>query len=95
MQMHQKINHYPGMGALSRKNNLARNLTRMEYRFPEHYKYVPKTFILPQEAQLLRSDHYEVRKQKKAPMYIVKPESSCQGRGIFLSDDLGGTLIAI
>lgn len=29
MQPHQKINHFPGMSVLSRKNNLGRNLMKM------------------------------------------------------------------
>ena len=29
MKTHQKINHFPGMFSLSRKNYLARNLTKM------------------------------------------------------------------
>lgn len=29
MKPYQRANHYPGMGAISRKNNLGRNLTKM------------------------------------------------------------------
>ena len=29
MEPHQKINHFPGMNTLHRKNNLAKNLYRM------------------------------------------------------------------
>lgn len=34
MKQYQKINHFPGMFTLSRKNYLARNLTKMEKMFP-------------------------------------------------------------
>ena len=30
MEQHQKINHFPGMSVLSRKNLLAKNLYRMQ-----------------------------------------------------------------
>ena len=32
MQSHQKINHFPGMYILSRKNNLAKNILKMQYK---------------------------------------------------------------
>lgn len=34
MKHHQKINHFPGMFTLSRKNYLARNLGKMQKLFP-------------------------------------------------------------
>jgi tubulin polyglutamylase TTLL6/13 len=34
MRPHQKINHFPGMYNLSRKNYLARNLIKMQKQFP-------------------------------------------------------------
>jgi len=35
MKPYQKINHFPGMISLSRKNNLARNLTKLKKKFPK------------------------------------------------------------
>ena len=35
MKHYQKINHFPGMFTLSRKNYLARNLTKIEKTSPE------------------------------------------------------------
>ncbi len=35
MQPYQKINHFPGMFSLSRKNYLGRNLMKMRKKFPE------------------------------------------------------------
>ena len=43
----QKVSMYPGIYAISRKNNLARNLMRMSKCFPEEYDFFPKTWILP------------------------------------------------
>lgn len=37
MQPYQKINHFPGMYALARKNYLGRNLMKMRKLFPEQY----------------------------------------------------------
>jgi tubulin polyglutamylase TTLL6/13 len=47
MKPYQKVNHFPGMFQLARKNHLARNLTKMLKEFPEDYKFFPKTFLLP------------------------------------------------
>lgn len=38
---HQKINHFPGMFSLSRKNHLGRNLMKMRNKFPYDYKFFP------------------------------------------------------
>lgn len=50
MQSYQRINHYPGMCALSHKNNLCRNLKRMQKLFPNEYDFFPKTWILPSDS---------------------------------------------
>lgn len=41
MKQYQRINHFPGMYALARKNHLARNLGRMQKLFPDDYKFYP------------------------------------------------------
>lgn len=41
MKPYQRINHFPGMFALARKDHLARNLNKMFKRFPEEYKFYP------------------------------------------------------
>lgn len=47
MMPYQKINHFPGMCALSRKNFLSKNLMRMRKVFPEDYNFFPKSWIIP------------------------------------------------
>ena len=79
------------MNTLSRKNNLAKNMLKMMARFPEHYSFIPRTFLLPQDQHILRAYHADHNRRGKPSFYITKPEASCQGRGIFLSDDLPGT----
>lgn len=80
MKPYQKINHFPGMYALARKNYLAWNIGRMYKHFPEDYNIAPRTWVLP-------ADYSDFKAQfagKKKKTYILKPEASCQGRGIFL-----------
>lgn len=73
------------MYALARKNHLARNLMRMQKIFPDDYKFFPQTWLLPSEYPDYRG---QFAKKKNNKTFIVKPEASCQGRGIFLTRNL-------
>ena len=79
MKPYQRINHFPGMSALHRKDNLARNLMKLKKHLPEEFTYFPETWLLPREM----SDLKACSRNYKAT-YIIKPQASCQGRGIFL-----------
>ncbi|XP_053094847.1 tubulin polyglutamylase ttll6 [Pangasianodon hypophthalmus] len=81
MKRYQKINHFPGMNEICRKDLLARNLNRMLKLFPKDYNIFPRTWCLPADY----SDFQAYTRAKKNKTYICKPESGCQGRGIFLS----------
>lgn len=88
MASHQKINHFPGMNILSRKNNLSKSILKMQSEFPEHYNFCPRTFLLPQDCQKLKSYYHENKRRGITKTFIVKPEASSQGRGIFLTQNL-------
>lgn len=45
----QKINHFTGMLEICRKKSLARNIGKMAKLYPDEYKFVPKSYILPAE----------------------------------------------
>ena len=45
----QKINHFPGMSEICRKDLLARNMNRLWKQFPKDYAVFPKTWCLPAE----------------------------------------------
>lgn len=45
----QKINHFPGMTEICRKDLLARNLKRMQKIYPREYNIFPRTWCLPAE----------------------------------------------
>ena len=49
MEPYQKINHFPGMYIVCRKNLLARNLIKMQRALPDEYNFFPKTWLLPSE----------------------------------------------
>jgi len=82
MKPYQKVNHFPGMHFIARKNNLARNLMKMKKVFPESYKFFPKTYLLPNDYQEFKNSFLKNRKNQT---YIIKPEAESQGKGIFLT----------
>ncbi|OMJ90247.1 hypothetical protein SteCoe_7451 [Stentor coeruleus] len=78
MRSYQKINHFPGMHGICKKNYLAWNLNKMMKLFPNEYNFYPKTWVLP-------GDYIDFKQHiNKKKIFIVKPEASSQGRGIFL-----------
>lgn len=78
MKPYQKVNHFPGMFQLSRKNHLARNLVKMYKEFGPLYKFFPRTFLLPSELGEFKNT-FEGKRGPNRPVYIVKPEAGCQG----------------
>jgi tubulin polyglutamylase TTLL6/13 len=70
------------MYALARKNNLARNLMRMQKFFPEDYKFFPQTWLLPAEygdfrAQFTRAvGGKNSKKWRSGKTFISKPEAA-------------------
>ncbi|XP_053690875.1 tubulin polyglutamylase TTLL13-like [Sabethes cyaneus] len=84
MRRFQKINHFPGMFEICRKDLLARNLNRMLKLFPIEYQIFPKTWVFP--ADLGEAIAYSRTHRSKT--YILKPDQGSQGRGIFLTKNL-------
>ncbi|KAJ1531514.1 hypothetical protein ONE63_000189 [Megalurothrips usitatus] len=81
MKRFQKINHFPGMAEICRKDLLARNLNRMLRLFPKDYNFFPKTWCLP--ADLGELNTYARTRRNRT--YILKPDTGCQGKGIYLT----------
>ncbi|KAG7230683.1 hypothetical protein INR49_019490 [Caranx melampygus] len=49
LRNYQRINHFPGMGEICRKDCLARNMSKMIKCQPQEYSFIPKTWIFPAE----------------------------------------------
>ncbi|XP_044014149.1 tubulin polyglutamylase TTLL13, partial [Aphidius gifuensis] len=84
MKRFQKINHFPGMTEICRKDLLARNLNRMQRLYSKDYNFFPKTWCLPADY----GDIVNYAKKKKSKTFIIKPDTGCQGRGIYLTKSL-------
>lgn len=86
MKPYQRINHFPGMYGIARKNLLARNLMKMKNNHQVEYNFFPETWVLPAEMGSFKAQFPTNGKGKlKNQTFIYKPEASCQGRGIFLT----------
>jgi len=70
MKAYQRINHFPGMNGIARKNLLARNLMKMQSKFPKEYDFFPKTWVLPAEALDFKSQFSIGKMKKKNPTFI-------------------------
>ncbi|XP_067344925.1 tubulin polyglutamylase ttll6 isoform X2 [Channa argus] len=81
MKLYQKINHFPGMSEICRKDSLARNMNRMLKLFPKDYNIFPRTWCLPADY----SDFQAYTRAKKSKTYICKPDTGCQGKGISIT----------
>jgi len=88
------VNKFPQMSDILRKINLTRALYNLQSLFPGEYDYYPKTWFLPQQFHEFCADaayekriNKEEKKNKKSPVYIVKPDAGTQGEGIYLIKD--------
>ena len=83
MQPHQRINKWPGAGALTHKAALWECVrdARLEHG-SEHFDFMPQTFVLPAEI-----GYYEAcmrREEAEGNYWILKPCERSRGTGIFV-----------
>ena len=74
---------------MTRKDKLCINILKMQERFgKEAFNIVPDTFVLPEEEEEFKEFFDELRRvEGRKPYWIVKPNSSSQGKGIYLIED--------
>jgi len=83
MKNYQKINHFPDMHLITRKNTLAASLKKIARLIPKEFQFFPDTWVMPHEWYELEA-HVAELKPGTEEFYIVKPERGCQGRGIYI-----------
>ena len=89
MKPYQRINHFPGMVEVCRKDCLAKNMAKMQKLFPDEFDFTPRTWNMPQESNIFLSQAKESAKKKKRPKtYIAKPSNGAMGNGIRLFRNL-------
>ncbi|XP_027686685.2 tubulin polyglutamylase TTLL7 isoform X1 [Chelonia mydas] len=84
LRNYQRINHFPGMGEICRKDFLARNMTKMIKSQPQDYSFIPRTWIFPAEYMQFQNYVKELKKKRRQKTFIVKPANGAMGHGISL-----------
>lgn len=84
LRNYQRINHFPGMGEICRKDCLARNMAKMIKSQPQEYSFIPKTWIFPAECTQFQNYVKELKRKGKQKTFIVKPANGAMGHGISL-----------
>ncbi|XP_035393863.1 tubulin polyglutamylase TTLL7 isoform X3 [Cygnus atratus] len=84
LRNYQRINHFPGMGEICRKDFLARNMTKMIKCQPQEYTFIPRTWIFPAEYTQFQNYVKELKKKRRQKTFIVKPANGAMGHGISL-----------
>ncbi|KAF5397727.1 Tubulin polyglutamylase TTLL7 [Paragonimus heterotremus] len=82
LKHYQRINHFPGMIEICRKDFLAKNCIRMNRLEPVEYSFVPKTWVLPQEQGFLLNYTKRALSRGQKPTFIMKPANGAMGHGI-------------
>lgn len=84
MHEYQRANHFPSSTELTRKDRLWVNFHKMEQLLGRGaYDFLPRTFILPEQGPQFKK-HFA----HDDGIWIVKPQASAQGKGIFLLRDV-------
>ncbi|KAI6654140.1 Tubulin polyglutamylase TTLL4 isoform X4 [Oopsacas minuta] len=82
----QKFNHFPGSFQLGRKDNLWRNLNKLQLKNSRHdFRFLPQTFILPGDYESFK---YNWNIQGPETRWIKKPLASARGIGVELIQTL-------
>ncbi|KAG5674579.1 hypothetical protein PVAND_004533 [Polypedilum vanderplanki] len=81
LHSYQKFNHLPGSFQIGRKDRCWRNLqTLMSRHGKKEFGFMPRTFIIPQDLNLLRQSWHKY--SQKNTKWIIKPPASARGTGI-------------
>mmetsp|Transcript_37771 Transcript_37771/g.66499 ORF Transcript_37771/g.66499 Transcript_37771/m.66499 type:complete len:976 (-) Transcript_37771:18-2945(-) len=80
----QRVNHFPGSTELTRKDRLWAHFKEMKQAFgSEAFDFVPESYVLPDQVEEFLNCY-----ERTKHIWIVKPNASSQGKGIFLLRDL-------
>lgn len=72
------------MSEISKKDALARNISKITKILPKDFDFVPKTWIMPTDYSSLLSYSIDMKKLQQKKTYIMKPANGAMGHGIKL-----------
>ena len=76
-----------GQVGISNKNNLHRYYDLMKKEFPDDYNYMAETYAYPEMKSTIKKKFSDYR-QKTGNLWLIKPKSSSEGRGIHMFNSL-------
>ncbi len=79
---YQKFSYFPTTYILGRKDNMYRKFKHFQKLFPNDFKYIPLTFIMPSDGDKFKEIDGDLKK-----LWIVKPVNLSRGRGIHILKD--------
>ena len=79
---YQKFSYFPTTYILGRKDSMYRKYKHFQKLFPNDFKYVPLTFIMPNDGDKFKEIDGELKK-----LWIVKPVNLSRGRGVHILKD--------
>ena len=86
LSKYQKINTFPKSYECTRKDHLCRNINRMiQLHGKKNFRFMPLCFVYPEERQQIEESFL----RNPGIPWIVKPAASCQGKGIYITDNFG------
>jgi tubulin polyglutamylase TTLL7 len=72
------------MSEISRKDALARNISKMQKLMPQEFDFLPKTWIMPNDYSSLLAYAIDMKKFGQKRTFIMKPSNGAMGHGIRL-----------
>ncbi|XP_014785724.1 tubulin polyglutamylase TTLL7 [Octopus bimaculoides] len=88
LQNYQRINHFPGMIKITRKDYLARNFVKMQKMYRDAFSFHPRTWVMPSELSELSQRPRCHEMKQETQIYIAKPFNGSQGHGIYLCNSI-------
>ena len=84
LNKYQRFNHFPMTWDLCRKDSLYINYSKMKKKFPQDYNYMPETYILPNDFELIKDQIKEYNQFDTENLLLIKPVASSKCRGVRL-----------
>jgi hypothetical protein len=79
---YQKINHFPGMMQIGRKDLLWKNVSKFRRMHGMDFEICPLTYVFPEDFKRFIADKEAA--DERTAIWIMKPSSLSCGRGIKL-----------
>ena len=66
LKSYQRINHFPGMSIVCRKNELGKLLNAMQTKYGKEFEFYPRTWVLPRDLRAFEA--YVEQNRNQSPV---------------------------